>query len=349
MRSILASIIAAIAVALSLAAPSPAANQALMLNGIGGGADLPDMVMSNVLGGMFGSYERQNVLWPQQAKPISGTKYTLQESVDIGADNLGAAITQALTRLEPGEHVTIVGLSAGALVVDEQLRRLAAAGNPIDESKLNAVVIGDSSRSTFNLNRFDPFLNYTYAPPAETPYATTSVTAMYDGFADFPDRPTNILAVANAMAGELLLHVPGMFDRLPMAPAASRTVTSNAEGGVTTTYLLKPAHLPLVQLNPWLTPLEPTLTTIIDSAYVRNDTTTAAAKKPAAVTVATATVAETSALPSAVARAAESIAAPAQAISDSADVPRVVKPHRGPAASTRGPAPKPAAATRGRK
>jgi hypothetical protein len=58
---IVASLGSAAAIALSAATPAVGANQALMLNGIGGGADLPDVVMSQVLGGAFATYERTSV------------------------------------------------------------------------------------------------------------------------------------------------------------------------------------------------------------------------------------------------------------------------------------------------
>jgi len=62
------------AIALSSATPAVGANQALMLNGISGGVGLPDLVMSQVLGGEFGTYERTDVPWPQQANPVTGTE-----------------------------------------------------------------------------------------------------------------------------------------------------------------------------------------------------------------------------------------------------------------------------------
>ena len=206
MRAVV-SVGAAIAIGLGSATPALAANQALMINGIGGGAALPDIVMSGVLGGMFADYERHNVDWPHQARPVIGFQYSLAQSVAIGADNLDADIRAALTQIGPGEHVTVVGLSAGSLVADEEMLRLAADPN-IDPSKLNFVVVGDSSRMALNGNRRDPFLNYTYSAPVDSPYTTTTVKAEYDGFADFPNRMDNLVAVANAIAGEMISHVP---------------------------------------------------------------------------------------------------------------------------------------------
>ena len=276
------SICAAIALSLGSATPALAANQALMINGIGGGFALPDIVMSSVLGGMFAGYERHNIDWPQQARPVIGLRYSLGESIDIGVSNLDAAIRVALTQIGPGEHVTVVGLSAGSLVADEEIRRLGADPN-IDPSKLNFVVVGDSSRMALNNNRHDLFLNYTYQAPVDSIYNTTTVAAMYDGFADFPNQMANLLAVANAIAGELVSHVSSMFTDLSTVAAGDVTVTTNPLGGVRTDYVITPAHLPLVQLIPVLGLFgESTLKSIIDSAYTRNELSGAHAKTSAA-------------------------------------------------------------------
>ena len=265
--------------ALTTATAAEAANVALMVNGMGAG-NLTDLAMSSILGGIFGgsSYVRQNVPWPQQARPVTGlTSMTLGESINVGANNLDAALDSAVAQLQPGEHVTIVGLSAGALVADEELRRLTLDPTAPDKSKLDFVVVADSSRILFNRNRYDAVLNYTYRPPVDSKYNTKAVVAEYDGYADYPDRPTNALAVKNAMAGANLVHVPSMITPLSSVPASNIKQTTNALGGVTTDYLIPTTTLPLVIANPALKPQEAQLKAIIDSAYIRNDKTTAAA------------------------------------------------------------------------
>jgi hypothetical protein len=258
------------------------ANQVLILSGLGGAA-MPDMLMAEVLGGMFGSYDRHGIPWPQPSRPFGPIPVTLGGAITVGADNLDAAIDDALTRIGPDEHVTVVGLSAGSLVVDETLRRLAADPDAPDESQLNFIVVGDSSRFSFNQGRHDKFLDFTYTAPAETKYDTTVVAAEYDGFADYPDRQWNLLAISNAIAGEMLLHVPSMFTDLSEAPADSVTVATNDQGGVTTTYLLPSNNLPIVQLLPLLIVVEPTLKRLVDSAYTRHDKTSIAASTAAPV------------------------------------------------------------------
>ncbi len=287
----------AVGVALSSATPAIAQNQALMINGIGGlglagttgGVPLPKSVMYNVLGGdpadilmlgpggEFATYNLINVPWPMQAAPVTGKDdLTLTQSVADGVTNLDALIATALTKIGPGEHVTVVGLSAGSLVADEELRKLATDPHAPDKSKLTFVVVADSGRSTFNANRFDKTLGYQYQTAPETKYNTVVVTAEYDGFADFPDRVWNILAVANAYVGEILNHVPSVFTDLSKVDPSNITVTTNSLGGVTTNYFIPSAHLPLVELLPFLAPQEQALKAIIDTAYKRNDGKSAA-------------------------------------------------------------------------
>jgi len=254
--------------ALSAANAAEAANKVLMVNGLGAG-DLGPLARSLILGGAYAGtkYVSENVSWPAQAKPIVGKDYTLAQSVTVGANNLDAAIAKSLAA---GDTVTVIGLSAGALVVDEEIGRLDAKTASPDKSKLTFVVIADSSRCNFNKNRYDATTGYQYRVPAESKYDVKVVTGQYDGYADPPDRP-NPTAIANATAGSQLVHIPSMLAPLSAVPASNITVRTNAKGGVTTSYLVPTKTLPLVTLNPKLAPQEAALRKQIDAAYIRND------------------------------------------------------------------------------
>lgn len=260
--------------ALSAAPVADAANKVLMVNGLGAG-DLGPLAMSAILGGAYGgsNYVRENVSWPAQAKPVVGKNYTLTQSIDIGAANLDAAIAKSLAA---GDTVTVVGLSAGALVVDQEIGKLNAQVNAPDKSKLSFVVIADSARCNFNKNRYDATIRYQYKPPAESKYNVTVVTGQYDGYADFPDKP-NPTAIANAIVGAQIVHIPSMLAPLSAVPASNITVRTNAKGGVTTSYLVPTKTLPLVTLNPKLAPQEAALRKTIDAAYNRTPKEAAAA------------------------------------------------------------------------
>ena len=267
--------------ALSAATAAEAANKVLMVNGLGAG-DLGPLAMTAILGGAYSgtNYVRENVSWPAQAKPVVGKDYTLTQSVTVGANNLDAAIAKSLAA---GDTVTVIGLSAGALVVDEEIGRLDAKTASPDKSKLTFVVIADSSRCNFNKNRYDATTGYQYRVPAESKYDVKVVTGQYDGYADPPDRP-DPTALANATAGSQLVHIPSMLAPLSAVPASNITTTTNVKGGVTTRYLVPTKTLPLVTLNPKLAPQAAALRKQIDAAYFRNDPKTAAAVTTIAAT-----------------------------------------------------------------
>lgn len=284
---------ASASLALSGAATSWASSSALIIGGIGAGT-MGDNVMAPLLGGQFKNEKRVNVTWPAQAGPITGkTDKNLGDSINIGVTNLTAAINTGLAQLSRdangnvinGEKVTVVGLSAGSLVVNEVMRNMVASGKLPNPDDIEFIVVEDSSRQELikNSTKYSSKLNYTYQPAPVTPYDVVVITGEYDGFADFPDRPWNALAVANAMAGAIVVHVPVMYGSLASVPAKNITVETNAQGGTTTHYLVPTTTLPLVQLNPKLKSQEAALKAKIDAGYSRNDKVTTSPVKSLAV------------------------------------------------------------------
>ena len=63
----------------------------------------------------------------------------------------------------------------------------------------------------FKEGTFIPILNYRISRIAESPYPTTIVIGEYDGWADPPDRPWNLVSSANALAGIVYVHGPPSF------------------------------------------------------------------------------------------------------------------------------------------
>ncbi|MGE2832737.1 PE-PPE domain-containing protein [Mycobacterium sp. SMC-4] len=284
-----ATTVAAAAVALSTATGAGAASSAVIIGGISV-PKMSDLLMAPLLGGAFKNQERINVQWPAEAGPFTGRgDLTLGASIAVGKENMHAAIKDALADLDrdaagnivAGQKVTVVGLSAGALVVDEVMRDLAAQPGAPSAEHLTFVVAADSSRQDMiDKAKHNAKYDYTYQPAPTTGYDVVVVTGEYDGMADFPDRPWNLMAVTNAIAGGVLVHVTSMYTDLSTVPASNVTVETNAEGGTTTHYLVPTKKLPIVTLMPWLAPREAELKAQIDKAYIRNDvkTTTTAAK-----------------------------------------------------------------------
>lgn len=268
---IVASAGTATVVALSGTPTAAAENQALMLNGLAAGT-LTQIVMSGILHGAYIDYNRVAVPWPEQARPFTGKdSLPLGDSVAVGVANLTSAMDTALAATGPGEHVTVVGLSAGSLVADEYLRELSKSENAPTKDKLNFVVIADGNRRWLNSYHYNKTLNYTFQPPPETIYDTSVVTGEYDGWADFPDRPLNLIADVNALLGTIVVHIPVMFSDLSTVPASNISSTTNSLGGVTTNYLVPTATLPLVTVFPFLKSQEAALKKIVDRGYKRND------------------------------------------------------------------------------
>ncbi|WP_236695295.1 PE-PPE domain-containing protein [Mycolicibacterium chubuense] len=259
---------------------------------------MTDIMMAPLLEGAFKNQTRTSVTWPAQAGPYSGKgDMTLGASIAVGIPNLEAAINTALGNLSRdaqgnpinGEKVTVVGLSAGSLVVNEVLRDWVKSGEMPDPEDVTFIVVEDSSRQKLiNDVKYSSKFDYTYQPPPITPYDIVVITGEYDGMADMPDRPFNFLAIMNAMAGSIVVHVPVMYTTSMAELAALEgtkyyTEDTNIKGGVTKHYLVPTATLPLVQLMPWLKPKEAELKAKIDKGYSRNDPATATAAKTAAV------------------------------------------------------------------
>lgn len=231
---------ASIAIALTMAAGGWASSSSLVVGGIGAGSLDPPRLYNGLLGGTLEG-QIYSVEWPAEAGPMTGKDdLTLGASINIGIDSLTQEISDALARLSRdsdgnvlnGEQVTVVGLSAGSLVVNEVLRNMVLAGELTDPDEISFIVVEDSSRqelikdATYN-SRFD----YTYRLPPVTRYDVVAVTGEYDGLADMPDRWWNFLAVANAMAGAIVVHVPVMFADLDEVPEENITVDVNIKGG----------------------------------------------------------------------------------------------------------------------
>ncbi|TGD88218.1 PE-PPE domain-containing protein [Mycolicibacterium sp. CH28] len=290
---------------------------ALMMRGLN--ADqLTDGIMSAVLAGRFASDTKASVPWPGELWPYSGQDtLTMGASAAIGTENFYNAITST-----PGPVVS-VGMSGSALVIDEVMLRLEAAGSP-RSNELSFVVIGDANRGMFSGLRGVslPILDYTVPALPVTPYDVTVVAAEYDGYSDFPDRWWNLLADANALAGTGLfpgfgsVHFDSGWYDLSTVPAANISVSINAEGGKTTTYLIPTPDLPLLRpLSAMgvsqhdIDALTAILRPLVDLGYSRNDPPSKGQLRPRAeqasapagtsATAATGPTAEDSAVPNA--------------------------------------------------
>ncbi|MEH3140738.1 MAG: PE-PPE domain-containing protein [Mycobacterium kyogaense] len=238
------------------------ASTALLLGGKGIYAELSEEQMANAFGGYFSTYDRRvNV-------PFPGKEF--YSSVKVGTENLYNAVYDP----QYAGPKTIGGVSEGAPAVMEVLRRLEAdrenttdGKEPPPPSELNVAIYGSPSDHWMG--------KLANLPVPVTPYNIIIVTAQYDGIADFPDNPWNMLAVSNAIMGAAILHVKqSEFDI--RNNKTYYTVETNEAGGTTTTILIPTEVLPILQpmvafnFDPdFVAALDAKLRPKIDKAYKR--------------------------------------------------------------------------------
>jgi len=244
---------------------------------------LDEDTMKSTFGGLLndGTNTFVNIPW-------DGILGTIGASVSSVSDSLYAELMNT-----PGPKIA-VGLSGSTMAINDVMRRLEAQ-RAIDPTSVPSpdevtfMVAGDAERGI--LPALVPFfgpsipgINYTVREIPVTAYNITVVKGEYDGAADFPDRPWNLLAFANAFAasgafeGFGSVHFDAIFADYTTVPAKNITTTVNSAGGVTTTYLIPTDDMPI--LRPLITQGVPQSTVdtlakvikpIVDFGYKRND------------------------------------------------------------------------------
>lgn len=257
--------------------------------------------------------------------------------------------------------VVVAGFSQGAVAVahaKQVLMSLPSQQRP-GRDNLSFITIGDPAGPGGILRVLPfrvPILDLSPIKAPDTPYDSVIVNGEYDGWADFPDRPWNLVSVVNAALGIVYVHghyetVPGGLD-VSGVPAANITTTVNSLGGHTTRYLLPTAQLPLVQPlrdigipESIVAALEQPLKAIVDAGYARNDAPSAATATPPRPAVALPAPVASAPFPApapvASAPPVVAVAAPAAVVDSPPAAVHVSPPQRGRA---RAPVPEPAPA-----
>ncbi|SRX91834.1 PE-PPE domain-containing protein [Mycobacterium shimoidei] len=178
----------------------------------------------------FSTYDFHGLLTPEEfCPPIcfpgppghpEWTNLNFGDSLNVGAQQLDDAI---VPQLENGDNVVVFGYSQSAVIATMEMQNLIEnpPGGDFDPSNLHVVVIGSPNNPIGGmLDRFDfpngldgepqhlPFLNVplSIGPTPTDAFATDVYTATYDGWANFPADPTNLLAVINALVGVQTVH-----------------------------------------------------------------------------------------------------------------------------------------------
>lgn len=224
--------------------------------------------------------------WPTMLLPPGSHQdnMTVGVAVKDGTNSLDNAIHHGT------DPAAAVGLSQGSLVLDQEQARLANDPTAPAPDKLQFTTFGDpTGRHAFGASFLArifppgshipiPFIEYTMPQQVDSQYDTNHVVTAYDGFSDFPDRPDNLLAVANAAIGAAIAHTPIGFTGPGDVPPQNIRTTVNSRGATTTTYLVPVNHLPLTLPLRYLgmsdaevDQIDSVLQPQIDAAYARND------------------------------------------------------------------------------
>lgn len=228
-----------------------------------------DKVLTATLGAHSGptNVPYSGGFWPVSSGGFSDPTYGA--AVEEGLESLSETIAAGGDTDNP---VIVFGYSEGAVVVTEYIRANPNAGNTY-------VLVGNPNRPNGGiLQRFNGF----YIPILDVPFngATPTdgdpvidIAYRYDGWADFPKYPLNLLATANALLGIALLH--GRADLNVTAETLADAEVSTH--GNTTYYLLNSEHIPLLMPfeglipDPVLDAIDRPLRAVIELGYDRSD------------------------------------------------------------------------------
>ena len=223
--------------------------------------------------------------YPRTAGPVFGPNAPFaDQSIAIGVDLTEKAIHDA------DGQVVVAGLSLGSMTADAVQRSLDANPGRRPPAQMTFIVSGDPSRVTpfstgigafFPPGFRIPVVGWTAnRPPSDSAYDTVVVVGEYDVTADFPDRPWNLLALANGILGFDYTHGASSLSSPSEVPPQNIRVTTNAKGGTTTTYLWPSPVLPMLRPLTGVLPesvidgVNSVLKPIVDRAYSRNDAIT---------------------------------------------------------------------------
>jgi len=209
---------------------------------------------------------------PEGLYPSTGVNsLTFNVSVTQGAATLNNAI-QFL--VGAGNHVDVFGYSQSSTIASLVMSQLAAEHVP--SNAVSFILTGDPNNPNGGLlERFVggsiPSLGVTAngATPSG-PYPTSIYTLEYDGFADFPRYPIDLLSDLNAYAGIFFNHTA----YADLTPQQISGATDLGTYGETTYYVIPSPNLPLLDPLRWIpfgNPLadlvQPDLTVLVDLGY----------------------------------------------------------------------------------
>jgi hypothetical protein len=210
----------------------------------------------------------------------------------LGNETFGTSVAQGVSLLDSGikaqlalnNKVVVFGYSQSATIATDEIRNLMAlpANMRLDPTELSFVLAGDPNNPDGGLlERFDgfyiPFLNVHFngATPPNSPYPTSIYTIQYDGIADAPQYPLNVVSDLNAFLGYFVVHSNYPFLTPDQVAGAVQLATSPGYTGNTQYYMVMTQNLPLIQFIrdiPYAGPpiadiFQPDLRVLVDLGY----------------------------------------------------------------------------------
>ncbi|OBJ67277.1 PE family protein [Mycobacterium asiaticum] len=218
----------------------------------------------------------QALALPAGEFPDSGIKdLTSDVAIARGVTILNNAIQQ---QLAAGNALNIVAYSQSANIASLEMQLLDPTGTP-SSLPINFVLLGNSMNPNGGWDARFPGLSLpslgitTLGPAPSNSFPTLSYTLEYDGWADFPRYPINVISDLNALAGMVTVHTT--YDSVTAAQLASAIVLPT-QGPTTTTYYMIPTqNLPLLDPiraipfigNPLADLVQPALKPIVNWGY----------------------------------------------------------------------------------
>ncbi len=273
-----------------IAMPMTGSGTALIMGGTGNPQPDPAYV-ANVdnlfIAPKYPGFTAQGLFTPEQYWPFTGFSLHPPYFTTSVGDGLKALNTAIMAQYAAGTNTVVFGYSQSAGISTLEMRYLETlpAGQKPDLSQLSFVLNGNPNRpdggfyERFN-NAFSPFLQALgFQTAGATPtnaYPTTDYALQYDGIADFPQYPIDVLADANAFAGMIFVH-PTYSDLTP-AQVALGVAQPVSPADTQTTYILIPTqNLPLLDPlraipvvgNPLADLVQPDLRVLVDLGYDR--------------------------------------------------------------------------------
>ncbi len=237
-------------------------------------------VMNAYIKPLYPTALAQVLTTPEQFWPVTPQlgNMTYAQSVAKGLSLLNDALLNPTTGiLTTGNSAVVFGYSQSAAIATNEIRNLIAAGAPY-QNQLSFMLVGNPNNPVGGLlERFPGFyipvldVPFNGATPS-SPYHTTTYTIQYDGIANAPQYPLNLVSDLNAFMGYFAVHSDYPF--LTPTQVANAVLLPSSDPN-SQYYMVMTQNLPLlapIRAIPYAGPpiadiFQPDLRVLVDLGY----------------------------------------------------------------------------------